>query len=67
MLDEVEVQPRYLTEIDLEAEREGLAISKLKRRDGKGKVDPREVVRNLPKEEDVDILRILNIIDGRRV
>lgn len=53
-----------LDEIDREAAREGLAISKL-RRPRKGRSDPRGVKKIKP-IEDPDILRILNILDGRR-
>lgn len=51
--------------IDQEAAREGLAISKLKSVKNK-RPDPRHIIKKIKPEDDIDILRILNILNGSR-
>jgi len=50
--------------IDLDAEKEGLAISKLRKYTGKRKKVEKGKGKKGKKESDIDILRILNILQG---
>jgi len=57
-----------LDEIDHEAMREGFAISRLNEHSGRAKravVIKKNDQKSIPKEPDLDILRILNILQAR--